>query len=64
MGKVAFALALTMFLVACTTTSGNSCAGFGLIRPTKVDIATMSDQLVGQILTHNLTGAKACGWKP
>jgi hypothetical protein len=34
------------------------------IRPTADDIAAVSDGLARDILTHNLTGEKLCGWKP
>lgn len=34
------------------------------IRPTRVQIAAMTDEQVRKTLTHNEYGAKRCGWKP
>ena len=39
------------------------CVAFSAIRPTDQDIDVMSDDLVNQLLTHNETGNKRCGWK-
>lgn len=58
-------LALPLFLAlgACTSTSGDPCAGFRTIHPTSADMAVISDQLVGQILANNETGKALCGWR-
>ncbi len=34
------------------------------IRPTQSDISNVSDGLARDILAHNLTGQKLCGWQP
>jgi len=34
------------------------------IRPTKAQIAAMSDDQARKTLVHNEYGAKRCGWKP
>ena len=39
------------------------CVAFSAIRPTDHDIDVMSDELVDQLLVHNETGNKRCGWK-
>jgi hypothetical protein len=33
-------------------------------RPTKAEIAAMSDATITRMLSHNARGEKACGWKP
>lgn len=58
------AVPLFLALCACSTTSGDPCAGFKPIRPEIADNAVISLQLVEQLLVHNETGAKLCGWKP
>ena len=42
MVKVALPLAMMLFLAACTTNAGNSCAGFKPIRPVIADVDAMS----------------------
>lgn len=59
------ALTLSLFLAlsACTSTSGDPCAGFNVMRPTINDTAVISPSLVDQILAHNETGKRLCGWR-
>lgn len=59
-------LMLTALLIAagCTTTGGSFCKVEHPIRPTKAEVATLSDATVAAILAHNEKGAKLCGWKP
>ena len=61
--RKAISVALFLFLGACSTTSGDPCAGFRPIRPSVADTDTMSGSLVSQILTHNETGKSLCGWQ-
>jgi hypothetical protein len=56
-------LATVLALVGCTTTGGSFCKVEHPIRPTKAEIATLSDATVAQILAHNEKGAKLCGWR-
>ena len=34
------------------------------LRPTRIEVATMSDATVSALLSHNTYGARRCGWKP
>ncbi|TGV15842.1 hypothetical protein EN816_00905 [Mesorhizobium sp. M8A.F.Ca.ET.173.01.1.1] len=61
MGKV---LILALLLAGCTTTGGSFCAVEHPIRPTKAEVAALSDASVAAILAHNRKGQKLCGWKP
>jgi hypothetical protein len=56
-------LASLLALVACQTTGGSFCAINHPIRPTKAEIAAMSDATVNAILALNRKGEKLCGWK-
>jgi len=59
------AVAAVLALAACTTTGGGSfCAVEHPIRPTKAEIATLSDFTVAAILAHNKKGQQLCGWRP
>lgn len=58
------ALPLLVCLAGCPTTGGSFCAVEHPIRPTKAEIATLSDASVAAILAHNEKGQKLCGWKP
>jgi hypothetical protein len=60
--KLIVACAL-LALVSCTTTGGSFCKVEHPIRPTKAEVATLSDATVAAILAHNEKGAKLCGWK-
>jgi hypothetical protein len=56
-------LALSM----CATTQQAPlapCDGWHAIYPTKADVGVISDQLAGQVLSHDLHGQKTCGWTP
>lgn len=64
MVKIAPPLAMMLFLAACTTNAGSTCAGFRPIRPANADIDAISPGLTRQIVAHNETGAKLCRWKP
>lgn len=57
-------IALALLLAGCTTAGGTFCAVEHPIRPTKAEVATLSDATVAAILSHNEKGAKLCGWKP
>ncbi|HKS72681.1 MAG TPA: hypothetical protein VJQ82_05745 [Terriglobales bacterium] len=60
----AIAVAALLALGACTTTGGSFCAVEHPIRPTKAEVATLSNATVAAILAHDLKGQKLCGWKP
>lgn len=51
-------------MISCTTTGGSFCRVEHPIRPTKAEVATLSDATVAAILAHNEKGQKLCGWKP
>jgi hypothetical protein len=51
-------------LAGCATTGGTACDGWTPIRPNLQDLGTMSGELAGQILAHNIHGGKVCGWRP
>ncbi|GFZ80630.1 hypothetical protein GCM10011497_06360 [Elstera cyanobacteriorum] len=57
-------LALTLGASGCSSGRQilDGCAGWSAIRPTSRDIAVMSDELTGQVLTHNETGAARGCW--
>lgn len=59
-----WAVPLLVGLSACTTTGGSFCAVEHPIRPTKAEVATLSDATVAAILAHNRKGRRLCGWKP
>lgn len=42
----------------------DGCEWVSAIRPTSADVDVMSDTLAGQILAHNMAGARVCGWEP
>ena len=44
-------------------TRTGACTVFKPIRPTAADIEAVSFQLVEQILVHNETGTRLCGWE-
>ncbi|WP_342163957.1 hypothetical protein [Methylobacterium sp. SD21] len=48
----------------CTTTSGNFCDVASPRRPSRGQIAVMSDEAKRQDLAFNRYGAEHCGWKP
>jgi hypothetical protein len=56
-------LAGLIALAGCTTTGGSFCSVEHPIRPTKAEVAALSDASVAAILAHNRKGAKLCGWK-
>lgn len=60
----AIALVAMLTLGACTTTGGSFCAVEHPIRPTKAEVANLSDATVAAILAHNQKGQRLCGWKP
>ncbi|TPM37062.1 hypothetical protein [Mesorhizobium sp. B2-3-2] len=57
-------LILALLLAGCTTSGGSFCAVEHPIRPTKSEVAALSDASVSAILAHNEKGQKLCGWKP
>lgn len=58
------ALASLLALAACQTSGGSFCAVEHPIRPTKTEIAALSDASVAEILAHNEKGQRLCGWRP
>jgi hypothetical protein len=56
--------AVAISLAGCVRPGGSHCDGWKPIRPTQSDVATMSDELVSQLLAHNKHGASVCDWKP
>jgi hypothetical protein len=50
-----------IFLSGCVQTT--SCDWAKPIRPTANDVAVVSDGLARDLLVHNQTGAKLCGWR-
>lgn len=57
-------LAALIAVAGCTTTGGSFCKVEHPIRPTKAEVAALSDATVAAILAHNEKGQKLCGWKP
>lgn len=63
MGKVLI-LASAIWLVGCQTVpSGSFCQIAKPIRPSSATIDALSDAEVKALLSHNLKGAKLCGWR-
>jgi hypothetical protein len=52
---------VAIFASGCVAT--RDCDWAKPIRPTEADVALVSDGLARDLLTHNETGAKLCGWK-
>ena len=57
-------VALSLMLAGCASAGGSFCAVERPIRPTKAEVATLSDTSVAAILAHNEKGQKLCGWRP
>jgi hypothetical protein len=57
-------IALSLMLAGCTATGGSFCKVEHPIRPTKAEVATLSDASVNAILAHNEKGQALCRWKP
>lgn len=57
-------LLLLVALAGCPAVGGSFCAIEHPIRPTKAEVAMLSDASVAAILAHNEKGAKLCGWRP
>lgn len=55
-------LCAMLLMSGCATITKNSCDWAAPIRPSVSDHLT--DGTARQILEHNLTGQKLCGWKP
>lgn len=53
-----------IFLISCQTTSGSFCQIAKPIRPSKAEIAALSDAQVTDLLAHNRKGQRLCGWRP
>lgn len=51
------------FVTGCATTA-DWCSSNRPIRPTAEEVETMSGGAARQLLEHNRTGAKVCGWTP
>ncbi|MBN9255293.1 MULTISPECIES: hypothetical protein [unclassified Mesorhizobium] len=58
------ALGMLVALAGCQTAGGSFCVVEHPIRPTKAEVAMLSDASVAAILAHNEKGEKLCGWKP
>lgn len=61
---VVIAAAALLALVACTAPSGSFCEIAKPMRPSAAEIAAMSDARVAEVLAHNETGRRLCGWRP
>jgi hypothetical protein len=57
-------IALSLMVAGCTATGGTFCKVEHPIRPTKAEVATLSDASVTAILAHNEKGQRLCGWRP
>lgn len=57
-------LSVAIFFVSGCAQTIVSCAAFKPIRPMTADVLTMSDSMVAQVLNHNASGIRNCGWKP
>ena len=55
---------IAVFLAGCATDRGATfeCDWAAPIRPSRTD--QLSDRTARQILIHNETGARLCGWQP
>lgn len=64
MVKVIFATTLlAATLAGCATMGGSFCDVASPRRPSKAQIAVMSDEAKRQDLAHNRFSAEHCGWK-
>lgn len=54
--------AAAVLLSGCVT-GGSACDGWRAIRPTKADVAKVSDWLAEQLLAHNAYGERIGCWK-
>lgn len=64
MGKgIILGIFCAAFVAGCTTSGGSFCSVEHPIRPTKAEVATLSDATVAAILAHNEKGQRLCGWK-
>lgn len=59
---------MLLFVTACANgqpaTVATECTAFAPIRPAVEDIDAISAGLAAQILAHNRTGQRVCGWVP
>lgn len=63
MWKLRTLLALTLlWLCGCGAGTGTDCLGFRPIYPSSRDVLTPGT--ARQLLDHNETGQRVCGWKP
>jgi hypothetical protein len=56
-----------MLLAALSLSAGcvpNDCDWAKPIRPTSGDLQVASPDLIEDVLVHNRSGAKFCGWRP
>lgn len=63
--KPIFAVTLALLVTGCVTGRGTDtgCAAFRPIYLTVAEIDALTDDSVAQVLAHNETGAKLCGWR-
>jgi uncharacterized lipoprotein YajG len=64
MVKILTLAAALVAVAGCATTGGSFCAVEHPIRPTKAEVALLSDATVAANLAHDEKGAALCGWKP
>lgn len=62
MSRAVAVVLLAGLLAACQTAAGSFCDVSSPIRPSASD--SLTDGTARQVLTHNLTGARLCHWKP
>ena len=62
--RLIFLFVVMSALTACVTPSGTFCDIAKPIRPSKAEIAQLSDDQVKALLAHNRKGQKLCRWKP
>ncbi|WP_027162320.1 hypothetical protein [Mesorhizobium sp. WSM1293] len=64
MVKILTLAAVLALGAGCTTTGGSFCKVEHPIRPTKAEVAMLSDASVAAILAHDRKGQQLCGWRP
>lgn len=56
-------LVLMIVVSGCESGLRNSCDWAKPIRPKTSDVDVISDSLTRQLLEHNITGQRVCGWR-
>lgn len=59
-------MALALLVSGCThgRATDTGCAAFRTIYLTSAEIDMLTDESAAQVLAHNETGARLCGWRP